>query len=207
MVAPTLVKITLFDTAQSGDTGHPFEGRALFKPSLVRHIEGETPPDYVVTTREFGVTFGEPLMNGAVVVQAGAPGVAWVYLEPTDYGVYADAWTWHIRFLVSNTHKKDVYEGDFLVPTSGAIVDFGDLVQASPGPPPDLWFTQLQSEIASRINEDLNLQEQIDDLLARSALSVSDDGSFGLPLPTGVGFEWLFTNGQLEGPYMNGVAL
>jgi hypothetical protein len=51
------------------------------------------------------------------------------------------------------------------------------------------------------------LQDQIDAIVATAGFAVSDDGSFSLPVPTGVGFEWLFTDDELEGPYMNGVAL
>ncbi len=35
----------------------------------------------------------------------------------------------------------------------------------------------------------------------------STDGSFGLPEPTGVGFEWVFTDDDLVGPQMNGTPL
>src|SRR5690349_823817 len=93
MVAPTLVKITLYDPGPEGDAGTPFVGRAGFKPSLQRHIEGETPPDYVVTDKRFFVTFGDALDGNPAT-----PGVAWVYLEPTDYGPYEDAWGWEICF-------------------------------------------------------------------------------------------------------------
>src|SRR5678816_205077 len=102
MVAPTLVKITRYNPGPLGDTTTPFVGRALLQPSILRHIDGETPPDYIVTTQEFGVTFGQALMDGLTVVEPAEPGVAWVYLEPTDYGPYADLWYWTFSFTASN---------------------------------------------------------------------------------------------------------
>jgi hypothetical protein len=223
MVAPTLVKITLYNPGQDGDTGSPFVGRALFKPSIERHIEGETPPDYVVTTQQFGVTFGTALMDGDTIVQPGTPGVAWVLLEPTDYGPYADLWFWSISFTSTNTACV-VESGDYFVPTTGAVVDFGDLVQVappSPTPPPD-WVVQLANEVAARINGDDQLQTNIDSLAtdladevaARIAAdadlqtqinaidaaerAVSTDGSYGLPAPTGNGLEFVWTAGVLD---------
>lgn len=198
MVAPTLVKITVYNPAQDGDAGTPFVGRAWFKASILRHIQGETPPDYVVTTQEFAVTFGEALMDGLVIVQPATPGVAWVYLEPTDYGPYADAWVWHIRFTSTNT-TCEVFEGDYLIPTTGAIVDFGDLVPVAPPlpTPPAEWVIQLAEEVAARINGDADLQTQID-AIGAAEKAVSTDGSFGLPLPTGVGLEFVWTANVLD---------
>lgn len=216
MVAPTLVKITLYNPGQDGDTGAPFVGRALFKPSIERHIEGETPPDYVVTTQQFGVTFGEPLMDGDVVVQPGTPGVAWVYLEPTDYGPFANLWFWTITFTTGNTTCVNG-SGDYFVPTTGATVDFGDLVEVvppSPTPPAE-WVVQLAEEVAARINGDATnasaIADEIADRIAADAdlqtqinaidnaeRAVSTDGSYGLPAPTGVGLEFVWTAGVLD---------
>ncbi len=63
------------------------------------------------------------------------------------------------------------------------------------------------AETTNRQDADTVLQTQIDNILTRGAFAVSTDDSFDLPAPTGVGFEWLFTGGQLQGPYMNGVEL
>jgi len=220
MVAPTLVKITLYDPAQSGDAGTPFIGRAGFKPSLVRHIEGETPPDYVVTDKRFFVTFGEALMDGLTVVQPATPGVAWVYLEATDYGPYANNWAWSIEFFRPGQGDTSCGEAnDYLVPTvtEGTIVDFGDLVAVSPPDlePPAQWVIDLANEVAARINGDaINAADIADEIAARIAAdedlqtqinaidnaerAVSTDASYGLPAPTGVGLEFVWTAGVLD---------
>lgn len=169
MVAPTLVKITLFHPNQDGDAGVPFTGRAWFKPSLQRHIEGETPPDYVVTDRKFWVTFGAALDDNPAT-----PGVAWVYLEPTDYGPYADAWAWEIGFTVDGQTVSGCDDSGqfYLVPTSVDPVDFGDLENVSPFPIPSSWVTQLAQERAERIAADEDLQDNID---AEEAARVAAD--------------------------------
>lgn len=203
MVAPTLVKITLYDPDPNGDAGTPFVGRAGLKPSLERHIEGETPPDYVVTDKRFFVTFGDLLG-----VNPATPGVAWVYLEPTDYGPYADAWGWEVCFFRPGQADNQCGEcHTYAVPTSGTTVDFGDLVQLDPEPPSPGWIAALNQEIARAEAAEADLQDQINAIISGDLVAVATDGSFGLGLPTGVGFEAVITGDALQDFRFDGVDL
>lgn len=209
MTEPTLVKVTLFNPGPLGDDDTPFVGRAGFTPSLIRHIEGEDPPDYVVTTTRFFVTFGAPLMDGDTVLEPGEPGVAWVYLEPTNVGVYADLWFWKIEFFAPNAPDNACADaGDFFVPEvpEGTVVDFGDLTPVDPDNPPVI-PPEWQTQINTLIGQVASLQAQIDEIVTGQCVAVSNDGSFGLTTPTGVGFEAIINADVLQDFRFDGVSL
>lgn len=172
MVSPTLVKITLYDPNSLGDVGVPFEGRARFESSLWRHIEGEIPADYMATRQPFWVTFGAALMDGETVLQPATPGVAWVYLEPTDYGPLANLWWWNIQIHTTGLKCSLISDRDVYVPTSIGIVDYGDLIPVDPDAvpelPPDWQITliEMQGQIAT-------LQQEVADLQAGGVASIN----------------------------------
>lgn len=99
-------------------------------------------------------------------------------------------------------------------------VNFLSMLSVDPhtfNPDPDLdpaWVAALAAEVAARQAGEVDLQAQIDALvaqvaaitttLANVAVAVSSDGSFGLPAPTGVGFEWIIAADEIDEPEFDG---
>lgn len=69
------------------------------------------------------------------------------------------------------------------------------------------WLAGLAAETAARQAADTNLQTQINNIVSGDLVAVSTDASFGLPAPTGSGFEAIITANVLEGFTYDGVIL
>lgn len=90
--------------------------------------------------------------------------------------------------------------------TGVVVLDAGDVGAATP--------TQVVDAVAAealiRNNDDADLQTQIDAIVGgetNQAKAVSTDASFGLPAPTGTGFEFVITANSLEDIQFDGVNL
>lgn len=176
MVAPTLVKITLYDPNSLGDVGTPFVGRARFESSLWRHIQDEVPVDYVVSREPFWVTFGAPLLDtdGETILQPATPGVAWVYLEPTDYGPLANLWWWNIQFHTNHLKCSLIRSGDYWIPTTGGTIDFGDLQPVDPDAVPEL-PPEYVLLINAMLGDIATLQAEVQGLLDGTVVSINGE--------------------------------
>lgn len=166
----TTVKITLHRPGGNGDT-LPANGTIECVPTLRRHIEDGS-DDYIVLPARFTVRLGDALYSddGETLIYPAEPGVGWAQLEPTDAGADANQWAW--KFVERTSNGTTRY---CLIPTSGSIIDYGDLQDVDPStfnpiePPDPAWAAALAVETARALAAEDGLDGRVDDLEEQAA--------------------------------------
>lgn len=166
----TTVKITLHRPGGNGDT-LPANGTIECVPTLRRHIE-DGGDDYIVLPARFTVRLGDALYSddGETLIYPAEPGVGWAQLEPTDAGADANQWAW--KFVERTSNGTTRY---CLIPTSGSIIDYGDLQDVDPStfnpiePPDPAWAAALAVETARALAAEGGLDGRVDDLEEQAA--------------------------------------
>lgn len=180
-----VVDIELTVPSNGGDV--PASGYLTFAPSKRRDLEGSI------------------VLPDAFTVRLDDEGKASVTLTPTAEG----DWAWKITERI---HRGRQWYA--AVPDGPGPVDYDDLVEVDKDSldptvePVAAWTTALTNEIARATAAEAALADDVAELeaLAGGPLRTTD-GSFGLPAATGVGYEWVVVDDQMDGPYMDGVPL